>query len=298
MSPRFSVVIPVYNRARSVLPTLESVRNQTFEDFECIVVDDGSADGEELRVVVEGLGDARFRYIRRINGGEGAARNTGIDAAAGQLVAFLDSDDEWLPGKLAWDSDASRTNRVTFSQVIIARKGEWTGRRPTRGPESGEDIPEYLFRHQGFTAPSSIGMPLDLARKVRWDERVKFGADADFAVRVALAGAEFRMSETPLVVMHDDETEDRQSRLTDWRATKEWLDRIRPFISDRAYCSCLGWHVGRQAAEAGDYSTALRFYFDALFHGAFPIPLAVKALIQILIRRPTLRRIRNLAANA
>jgi len=85
--PRFTVVVPVCNRAWSVLPTLESVRDQTFTDFECIVVDDGSADGEELRRVVEGLADPRFGYVRRENGGESAARNTGIDSTRGEFVA-------------------------------------------------------------------------------------------------------------------------------------------------------------------------------------------------------------------
>src|SRR5688572_23811750 len=95
-APFFSVVVPVFNRGVTVLPTLLSVRNQTFGDYECLIIDDGSDDGDELRKTVEGLGDQRFHLIRRRNGGPAAARNTGIEAARGIYVAFLDSDDLFL----------------------------------------------------------------------------------------------------------------------------------------------------------------------------------------------------------
>lgn len=90
---QFSIVIPAYNRADTILPTLQSVQAQTFDDFECLIVDDGSKDGAALKQVVEGMNDPRFHYIHRENGGGGAARNTGIMAAKGDYIAFLDSDD-------------------------------------------------------------------------------------------------------------------------------------------------------------------------------------------------------------
>lgn len=61
--PTFSVIIPAYNRSDIIRPTLESVRNQDFTDFECLVIDDGSRDAEALERVVNGLGDPRFRYV-------------------------------------------------------------------------------------------------------------------------------------------------------------------------------------------------------------------------------------------
>lgn len=98
-SPHVSVVIPTYNRAGLVARAIRSALAQTFEDFEVVVVDDGSIDDTER--VVEGFGDSRLRYIRRPeNGGEAAARNTGVETARGTYIAFLDADDEWLPEKL------------------------------------------------------------------------------------------------------------------------------------------------------------------------------------------------------
>lgn len=93
--PAISVVIPLYNKGPYIACTLNSVLAQTFEDFEVIVVDDGSSDdGAE---VVRGFDDPRIRMIHQENQGVSVARNQGIEAAGAELVAFLDADDEWLP---------------------------------------------------------------------------------------------------------------------------------------------------------------------------------------------------------
>lgn len=94
-----SVVIPLYNRSRTIRRTLESIRAQTFADFETIIVDDGSRDdGPDvvLRFIAE-TGDNRFRLIRQSNAGPGAARNRGIEESRNPVMAFLDADDEYLP---------------------------------------------------------------------------------------------------------------------------------------------------------------------------------------------------------
>lgn len=96
--PRVSVIIPTYNRPALLRETLRSVSNQTFTDFEIIVVDDGST--------VAGVEDvcrefAKCRYFRQENMGRSSARNRGIKEARGELIAFLDDDDLWKPEKLA-----------------------------------------------------------------------------------------------------------------------------------------------------------------------------------------------------
>lgn len=97
-APRVSVIIPTYNRAWSLATAVDSVLSQDFDAFETIVVDDGSTD--ETRALLTDYG-AALRVIRQPNRGVSAARNAGIRAAAAPLVALLDSDDFWLPGKLA-----------------------------------------------------------------------------------------------------------------------------------------------------------------------------------------------------
>ncbi|MCM8775444.1 MAG: glycosyltransferase [Candidatus Omnitrophica bacterium] len=95
---RVSIIIPTYNRKHLVSDAIESVLAQTYKDYEIIVVDDGSTDGTE-EMIRSKYGD-RLHYIRQTNQGISAARNAGIRSAKGDFIAFLDSDDMWLPEKL------------------------------------------------------------------------------------------------------------------------------------------------------------------------------------------------------
>lgn len=119
-----SVIIPTYNRAHLILRALSSVLRQTEPGDEIIVVDDGSSDNTEQ--VLKPYGD-RIKYIKIENSGAGAARNRGIKEARGALVAFLDSDDEWMPNKLTLHRQlmAARPDVLfTFSGLAITtRKG-------------------------------------------------------------------------------------------------------------------------------------------------------------------------------
>jgi len=95
-----SVIIPTYNRAHLVGRTIQSVLNQTYKNFEIIIVDDGSSDNTEQ--AVKSFGDKRIEYLQfeENSGSSAAPRNTAIKIAKGKYIAFLDSDDEWLPEKL------------------------------------------------------------------------------------------------------------------------------------------------------------------------------------------------------
>ena len=96
-NPKVSVIIPTYNSAQFIVETLESVFAQTYKNYEVIVVDDGSTDNtkEVLKPYM-----SKIRYIYKENGGPASARNVGIKNARGEYIAFLDSDDLWLPEKL------------------------------------------------------------------------------------------------------------------------------------------------------------------------------------------------------
>ena len=100
-APAISVVLPVHNRASVVGDAVRSVLAQQFKDFELIVIDDGSTDGTVE--TIEAFDDPRLRVIRLSeNAGGNAARNKGIEAARAPLIAFLDSDDAYLPHKLGF----------------------------------------------------------------------------------------------------------------------------------------------------------------------------------------------------
>jgi len=102
--PRVSVIIPTYNRANMVGRAIKSVLEQTFTDWELIVVDDGSQD--HTGAAVADYGDPRIQYIYQENSGTPGARNTGIQASSGEYIALLDSDDLFLPNKLELQLEA------------------------------------------------------------------------------------------------------------------------------------------------------------------------------------------------
>src|SRR5262249_534017 len=112
----FSIVIPTYNRMRFLPSALKSVWRQKFQDFEVIVVDDGSTD--ETPIYLSSL-DRKVRYIRQANRGPGAARNVGTQAATGDYVAFLDSDDLWFP----WTLDVFRwaVQKYNYPTIIAGQ---------------------------------------------------------------------------------------------------------------------------------------------------------------------------------
>lgn len=93
-----SVIIPLYNKAFSIAETLKSVLQQTYTDFEVIIIDDGSTDGG-LAIVSQFI-DSRIQWVQQPNLGAAAARNAGIEKATGELIAFLDADDYWYPNHL------------------------------------------------------------------------------------------------------------------------------------------------------------------------------------------------------
>jgi glycosyltransferase involved in cell wall biosynthesis len=123
---KVSVIIPTYNRADTLPRAIDSVLSQTIEDIEIIIVDDGSTD--ETAAVVEGYDDPRIRFFQHEQNRNGAAaRNTGIVAANGKYIAFLDSDDEWLEKKLEQQLDRLRAKPNDFVGVYCETDNDRAG---------------------------------------------------------------------------------------------------------------------------------------------------------------------------
>lgn len=143
--PRVSVVVPLFETERYIAEALASILAQTFADFECLVIDDGSRDrGPEI---ARSFTDPRVRVVPQANRGLAGARNTGIREAKGDLVAFLDADDRWAPEKLARHVallEADPTIGVTFSASrLIDDDGNPLGL--TQSPARREFPASYIF---------------------------------------------------------------------------------------------------------------------------------------------------------
>ena len=283
MAPTFSVIIPVYNRAVSLRGAIESVLAQTCQDFEIVVVDDGSTDDPQS--VVNGFADPRIRFIRQENGGGGAARNTAIDAARGLYVAPLDSDDQFLPHHLAVMKallDGCR-NTVGYARVRVDRGRGRTFLKPPRAIAEGEHMASYLLCERGFVPTDTVVVERETARRVRYDPNLRTAEDADFAIRLFLAGCKFRMAEAPGAVWTDMWDPNRTSAGRRCGRFGDWLDTLRPRIPARAYHGGRGWAYAKLVARQHSPITALRLYLGAVLRGCYRPSLAVVIILQIVM---------------
>ena len=183
---RVSVVIPAWNRAATIARAVASALAQDPPPMEVIVVDDGSTDA--TRDVVAAIADPRLRLVAQANGGVAAARNRGIAEARGELVAFLDSDDEWLPGKLAAQFAAFRAGGPRLGLV-------YTGIETIAADGT---VTRHEARHRGWiyrdllasNVVTGCGSTVMVSRPVLdlvggFDTALPANEDYDFVLRVA-----------------------------------------------------------------------------------------------------------------
>lgn len=186
--PAVSIVIPTHDRLALLMEAVDSVRTQTLDDWELIVADDGSADGSAE--AVEALEDARIRVLRLPRTGNVAAvRNAGIAAARGEWVAFLDSDDVWMPGKLAVQLAAAQAAGVRWSYTSLALMDDARRPVPFRAggfrPRSGRILPALLTMEAGATLSTLMVSRALLDEAGGFDETLAWRADLDLALRLA-----------------------------------------------------------------------------------------------------------------
>lgn len=293
--PLVTVVIPTYNRAGTILPTLLSVQRQTFTNFECLVIDDGSEDVEELESVVARL-DNRFRVLRKSNGGASSARNTGIQVARGEYIALLDSDDQFHPEKLELQLAAVSGHEeqpvLCYTQLLVDRGigKHWV--KPPRGVRAGERVDEYLMSSDGWIQTSTMLLTADIARHVMFSADLPSSQDTDFAIRVVNAGAELIFIPRPLVTMNDVYDPTRVSKQTKFVPLLSWIEKMRHAgqISERSYWAYRGWQIARIASYS-DRTRGIRLYLSSLIRGAFRPKVALIVLAQVLIPQGTYQRI-------
>lgn len=293
-APFFSIVIPVFNRAGPLRDAIESVRAQSFADFEIVVVDDGSSDDPQS--VVAGFADPRIRCVRQANAGGGAARNRGIDEARGDFIAFLDSDDVFLAHHLAgMHALLKGTDRlVGYARVRVDRGDGRVFLKPARANRPGEEMARYLLCDRGFTPTITLALPRAAAARIRFHEKLRAAEDTDFAIRLSHAGYEFRMLEEPGAVWNDRFDPGRQSSSRGAEELRLWLDNLRPIISARAWHGGRGWAYAKQIVREKPLS-ALFLYLNALARGCYRPSLAAVIFLQIFLGPAGYRRLADYA---
>jgi glycosyltransferase involved in cell wall biosynthesis len=229
--PLVSVVIPNFNREAELQRAVDSVLAQDYPALEVIVVDDASTRPVRLDLPPAAREAVRWLQLER-NGGGATARNAGIDAAKGEVVAFLDSDDVWTSDKLtrqmaAYLADGRPRDAVYYSQVVLDRGSEQLT-LPERPLAQGEGVGDYLFPWRGnLIHTSSLLMHRDLAARVRFTDGLRIHQDVDFCLRLQQAGARFRFHAEPLSRWHADDRADRMSHRPKFLLSLDWLETTR-----------------------------------------------------------------------
>lgn len=228
--PRVSVIIPTYNRRDYVQEAIDSVLAQTFTDYEIIVIDDGSTDGtgEALRAR---YGD-RIHYEWQGNQGESVARNRGIELARGEYIAFLDSDDLWLPEKLekqvAYLDAHLDTGAVFCQSLIIDSEGNpWPSNQILGLDIHTEDlILDNLLCNNIISAPMILLVRRNIINKVGgFDTSIRYGEDWDFSIRLRNQVPIAQLDEPLCCIRYHY---DSQCHLRKWEAIEPTLkDRLR-----------------------------------------------------------------------
>lgn len=279
-TPHVSVVIPHYRGKRFVGAAIESVLVQAETETEVIVVDDGS--GDDSVTALEALAEPRVRVVRHAhNRGIGAARNTGLQHARAELVAFLDQDDLWLPGLAAahrrvLDNDAGGTIGVVFSDLLVLHRSGRVSQPHLRVPERLSELaPEELLSSIVQDDFVRLGGCVIRRRSIEaagpFDETIRGGSD-DFDMIVRLADVcRFGHVPEPLFIRRlHDENYTKAERMMDESLLV--LDRIaerHPNIEralnvgryKRLYRRARAFQMAGQTSEAArDYRRTLRVH--------------------------------------
>ena len=243
--PFFSIIIPVYNRSLFIKDAINSIQNQTFEDWECIVIDDGSTDESSLVVKKIIEADNRIQYIYQENSERSVARNNGIRNSKGQYICFLDSDDSYLENHLQVLYNEIKINKYPiaffFTNYLLSQQGEI---QTQDLPKLEGDLIPYLFYNP--IIPARVCIHSRILQEDLFDEEVVIVEDLLLWVRIALKNPVFQIEQSTVVYnIHDDNSVNIQNnaatkRLNGLKVFKKKYPKIMTEIPSKIWDDVFG----------------------------------------------------------
>ncbi|GAC11318.1 glycosyltransferase family 2 protein [Paraglaciecola chathamensis] len=239
----FSIIIPVFNREKALRSALESVLSQTMQNYEVLIIDDGStpAIAAQIQHLVDSFEDTRFKLLRhKINKNGAAARNTGIHAASGQYICFLDSDDYWLPNKLELVFNCIKT-KISDEYFLIhhqyrnSSNGILAEALPKTPKRKTQSVAHYSFviNNVGGIQSSTICVPVKLARLCLFDERFSGHQDWDFAMKVGVLTRSFRFIDQSLTIRCKD-SDDSVADCLGWKYSLWFYSQMHQYFGSES----------------------------------------------------------------
>ncbi len=262
---KISVVIPFFNRPDDIKATLNSVKNQQYENWECLIVDDGS-NAQTLAVVSHIIeADKRFTILKRPQSrtkGANACRNIGIENADGDYIALLDSDDEWSKDRLI--------NLVKFLENNNSPDGVYSGtnvydgsgvrQRKSRQLAADENIFDFTLDFATISQTSSLVVKNSLGKDILFDEELKRHQDFDFFIRFGLKYNWLYFDSYDVTVNWIKGVK----RNIDFTSCIEFYKKFRSHIDQSSMGQFYLAHMGEKAVKSSQNAAIINFYRDAL----------------------------------
>jgi glycosyltransferase involved in cell wall biosynthesis len=273
--PFFSIILPTFNRAHFLPKAIESVLTQTFEDWELVIVDDGSTD--TTKEVVLAYQDPRIVYIYQENQERSAARNHGISKARGEYICFLDSDDYFLDQKLEFLHRSINQKKTTLVFFYDDLYFEFNGKRSKNGSiemDTNETKFEFLLKNPIFS--QQVCCRSTLIKKHTYNVNLRIGEDVELWLRLATETEfEYIPSYQTVIVEH----EDRSVNLKKFNAAKEQLKQLEMIFQQYDHQQIS--HKVRSEVLSNCYFNSAKHFMMNNMKGE-----AIKMIVKSLVKNP------------
>lgn len=296
-----SIIIPMFNAELYLAETLESIKAQSHQNWECLLIDDGSSDSTAEVSKNYSLADSRFSYHKQENAGPSAARNNGLRMAKGAFIQFFDSDDVMVPNRLEslLDEYQKADNKtVLFSQMLIGDHDNIQNTRPTnRGFGEGRDLGfNELYAKFGIDflfIPGTVLFPSSAAKDVRWNEQSSHSEDFEFYLNVAKRGFSFKTVAQPLTIYRDSPNSlSKQTQNTaqaNYDIYRRWLTKGNEYVYARRcahqfHRGILLYLRGQQKTLVWPTSSAIGETEPGLLARLMVYPLTLRFLIKAILK--------------
>lgn len=286
--PLISVIIPTYNREYIIKNAIKSVLEQTYTNIELLIIDDASTDNTET--IVKSFKDNRIKYIKLIDNTKGKkTRNVGIKMSKGDYIAFLDSDDEWIPNKIEKQLKAITHEKLKnkeimcFTGLLINNKGKYK-KQINKYYQNEMNIIDYILVERNEVQTSSYMVSSSIAKKTLFNESLKKHQDWDFCIRLRKNNVTFVNIPECLTIWNVDKRADRISEsYKNEEISLDWLNKNSDYFSKKAQYAFKVIMLSDNLIYKKRYFEVVKIIITAFVIKAIDIKLLIKTMIKMLI---------------
>lgn len=279
-----SVIIPTYNRGSLIKNTINSVLNQTYKNFELLIIDDASTDNTEE--IVKGYDDSRIKFVKLDENSQGTKpRNVGIQKSKGEYIALLDSDDEWSPTKLERQlkflQQFNDEKMVCFTDLKL-KEAKKTNYSNNEEFVNGDNILEYILLDKNWVQTSTYMFSSKLGKETLFNPTLKKHQDWDFCLRLSKNGARFVNLPEHLTTYYLDERDGRIGNNNKYLQSLSWLESVEDSISEEVRQAFLVQVVTKPLIFNKQRKKAFQIYLRAWKNNVITISELSKGVVKCI----------------